>query len=205
MKKLIGRGAEAILYLEKGNLIKKRIKKGYRHKELDLKIRKTCTRKEYRLMNKASHIINIPKILDFCDSDMYISMEFINGKTIRDILDEINKTERNKICSQLGESIALLHNNGIIHGDLTTSNFILKKNKIYFIDFGLGFFSDKLEDKAVDLHLLRQALNSRHYRHSEESFKEILKSYRKKSNNFKKVIERLEVVEKRGRYKRKKK
>jgi len=204
MAKIIGRGAEAILYLDKGNLIKKRIKKGYRHDDLDFKIRKSCTRREYRLMSKAIMIVNVPKIFDFCDADMRIVMEFIDGEVIRDVLDGFDKVKRNKLCNKLGGNVALLHNKGIIHGDLTTSNFILKGGKIYFIDFGLGFFSHKLEDKAVDLHLLRQALESKHYKHFEESFKEVLKGYRKESDDFKGIIERFDAVEKRGRYKRKK-
>ena len=155
-------------------------------------------------MSKAYMVVNVPKIFDFCDVDMRIVMEFIDGEVIRDILDGLDRVKRNKLCNKLGGSVALLHNKGIIHGDLTTSNFILKNSKIYFIDFGLGFFSNKLEDKAVDLHLLRQALESKHYRHFEESFKEVLKGYRKKSDDFKGIIERFDAVEKRGRYKRKK-
>jgi len=202
---IVGRGAEAVLYLEKGNLVKERVKKGYRHKDLDLKIRKSCTRKEFKLMNKAFDVIDVPKIIDFCDSEMKIIMEFVKGGVVKDTLDGFEKGKRNEICFKIGESVALLHNNGIIHNDLTTSNFILKDGKIFFIDFGLGIFSDKIEDKAVDLHLLKQALESKHYRHFEESFKEILKGYKKKSGDYEGVVERLEIVERRGRYKRKSK
>ena len=71
---------------------------------------------------------------------------------------------------------------------------------IFFIDFGLGFISHKFEDKAVDLHLLRQALEAKHFKHWEVLFKQIIKGY-KKSKDVKKVLERLKKVEKRGRYK----
>jgi Kae1-associated kinase Bud32 len=94
-----------------------------------------------------------------------------------------------------------MHDKDIIHGDLTTSNMILKE-KVYFIDFGLGFNSTRIEDKAVDLHLLRQAFESKHYKHFEEFFKEVLEGY-KLSKNWKEVLNRLEKVEMRGRYKRK--
>ena len=77
---------------------------------------------------------------------------------------------------------------------------ILKDNKVYFIDFGLGFISNKIEDKAVDLHLLKQALQSKHYKIYEKGFNYILEGYRK-SKNFENTIKRLEKVEKRGRYK----
>ncbi len=72
--------------------------------------------------------------------------------------------------------------------------------KIYFIDFGLGFQSHKYEDKAVDLHLLRQALEAKHFKHWQELFDEVIKAY-KQSPDFKIVLERLKAVEKRGRYK----
>lgn len=203
MRKVVGRGAEAILYLEGGKIIKERIKKSYRHPEIDMRIRKFCTRRENKLLTSALSLINVPKVFEFSDAEMRIVMEFVDGKTLRDILDDFPKDERLKICEQLGREVALLHDANIIHGDLTTSNFILKDGKIYFIDFGLGFFSTKVEDKAVDLHLLRQALESKHYRHFEDSFEAVISGYRKTSLHAKAVLERFIAVEKRGRYKRK--
>ena len=72
--------------------------------------------------------------------------------------------------------------------------------QLFIIDFGLGFISLKLEDKAVDIHLLRQALEAKHFQHWEILFKEFLKGYNK-SKDANKTIERLTAVEKRGRYK----
>ena len=103
---------------------------------------------------------------------------------------------------ELGQKIALIHNNNIIHGDLTTSNFIFKK-KIYFIDFGLTFESIEIEHKAVDLHLLKQALESKHYKIWEDAYKIALKNYVKEAKDGKEILKRLEEVEKRGRYKHK--
>ncbi len=203
MKKIIGQGAEALLYLHEGKVIKERIKKGYRHPDIDFRIRKTCTRKENKLLNSAYSLINVPKVFEFSDSDMSITMEFISGETIRDILDSMPRSKRLEVCKQIGSSVALLHDSNIVHGDLTTSNFILKDSKVYFIDFGLGFFSTKVEDKAVDLHLLKQALESKHYSHFEDSFNGVMSSYRKESIHASAVLERFAVVEKRGRYKRK--
>jgi len=99
-----------------------------------------------------------------------------------------------------GKKIAKLHNVHIIHGDLTTSN-ILVQDKVYFIDFGLGFVSTKIEDKAVDLHLIKKALESKHYDCAEECFQYILEGYEAESNEFKEIMNRIEKVEKRGRYK----
>ena len=97
---------------------------------------------------------------------------------------------------KLGEQTAKLHDAGIIHGDLTTSNAILRNSDIFVIDFGLSFFSHKIEDKAVDLHLIKQALEAKHYQNWEKLFSAFLKGYKNKE-----VIERLKKVEARGRYK----
>ncbi|MDP2906617.1 MAG: KEOPS complex kinase/ATPase Bud32 [Nanoarchaeota archaeon] len=203
MKTLIAQGAEAKLYKEENTLIKERIKKSYRHEEIDNRIRKTNTRREYKLLDKASKIINVPKLLDYNEKEYRITMEFIPGFTLRDTLDNIPTKKRLELCEQLGKEIARLHNTGIIHGDLTTSNFILKEDKIYFIDFGLGFHSIKIEDKAVDLHLLRQAFESKHYKHFEQSFEAVMKGYKEESKQAKETLDRFDVVEKRGRYKKK--
>ncbi|MEI6850166.1 MAG: serine/threonine protein kinase, partial [archaeon] len=88
----------------------------------------------------------------------------------------------------------------IIHGDLTTSNMIYSKNEVYFIDFGLGYESSNIEDKATDLHLIKQALEAKHFKYFEKLFNSILKGY-KISKNYSLVVKRLEAVEKRGRYK----
>jgi Kae1-associated kinase Bud32 len=75
-----------------------------------------------------------------------------------------------------------------------------EEGNLYFIDFGLGFESAKIEDKAVDLHLIKQALEAKHFQHAGEFFKHVLEGY-KTSKNYKETIKRLELVEKRGRYK----
>jgi len=72
--------------------------------------------------------------------------------------------------------------------------------KVYFIDFGLGFISTKIEDKAVDLHLLRQALEAKHFKNWRILFNEVLKGY-SISKNYNFIISQLEKVERRGRYK----
>jgi Kae1-associated kinase Bud32 len=194
----IGDGAEAVVYLNKGIVIKDRIKKGYRLNEIDEKLRKFRTRRETKILEKL-HAIDfpIPKLILSDDKKMLIKMEFLKGKKLRDVL---NKNNCAKLCKQLGRKIAILHNNSIIHGDLTTSNMMLNK-EIYFIDFGLSFFSEKVEDKAVDLHLLRQALESKHYKIFKNAFKSVLSGYKIKNPDYNLVIKRLEKVESRGRYK----
>jgi TP53 regulating kinase-like protein len=198
---IIGRGAEAILIHENNNLIKKRIKKSYRIDILDQKLRKQRTRKESKLLEKAAKLIPVPKVKKVSDTNMEIDMEFIEGKKLSEHLDSLKNAE--EICIEIGKNTAKLHDAGIIHGDLTTSNMILadKDNKVYFIDFGLGFESNKIEDKAVDLHLIKQALEAKHFNHYEQFFKAILEGY-KASKHHEATINRLKAVEKRGRYKK---
>lgn len=71
--------------------------------------------------------------------------------------------------------------------------------RLYFIDFGLGFISTKIEDRAVDLHLIKQALEAKHFSIHKEAEKIILKSYNSKDRT--RVLEQLKKVEARGRYK----
>ena len=123
-------------------------------------------------------------------------MEFINGKKLSEHLEKLNWKI---ICKELGKSIAKIHNQDIIHGDLTTSNMILKDKELYLIDFGLGFHSRKIEDKAVDLHLLKQALEAKHFDIAREAIQIILNSYN--ANQKPLILERIKKIESRGRYK----
>ena len=74
-----------------------------------------------------------------------------------------------------------------------------EKGKVFFIDFGLSFHSNRIEDKAVDLHLLQQALEAKHFTIWQECWKIILKNY--KPEKYKEIINRVKVIESRGRYK----
>ena len=199
-QKIIQQGAEAIIYLDKDKIIKKRVKKLYRIPEIDEKVRKLRTRSETKLMEKSFELIPVPRIFNSDEKTKEIIMEFIDGKKLSETLDEFPLNEQKKICKIIGENIAKLHDADIIHGDLTTSNILLKNKKVYFIDFGLGFRSYKIEDKAVDLHLIKQALEAKHFQNWEVLVNEILKGY-EISKDFDKIILRLKAVEKRGRYK----
>ncbi|PLW80838.1 Kae1-associated kinase Bud32 [Candidatus Woesearchaeota archaeon] len=189
--KIISQGAEAIIYLTKNNTIKKhRVIKGYRVKEIDSELIKSRTKREIKVLNKIP--INSPKIIS--SGDDFIEMEYVEGIVFKNAFNLDN-------CKVIGEMIADMHDSGIIHGDLTTSNIIEGKDgKIYFIDFGLSFFSEKIEDKAVDLHLLFHALESKHYKNAKEAFELVLEGY-KKSPNSKDVVTRFKIVEKRGKNK----
>lgn len=267
---IIQQGAEAIIILKEverqGTLvpyvIKDRVSKKYRHPTLDEKIIKTRTKKEAKILEKASKLINAPKPTNLKEIEASknhgalgheIEMPFIKGDKLSEKLEEL---DYKKICIQIGNQIAKLHDADIIHGDLTTSNMIwvehpskemleadktqekaakslnqklaIKQNsskdlainknknaeaeheeasnkatskypKLYFIDFGLGFTSERFEDKAVDLHLIKQALEAKHFSIHKECEKIIIENYNSKDRT--KTLEQLKKVESRGRYK----
>ena len=198
MKKIIQQGAEAQILLDKNIIKKRRIRKSYRFLQLDEKIRKQRTKREAKLLEKVSTLIPTPKIFKTDNGKKEIDMEYIKGKKLSEQLDCL--ANKFQIAKQIGKQIALLHDNEIIHGDLTTSNMILKSSTLYFIDFGLSFVSSRIEDKAVDLHLIKQALEAKHFENYKKFFKAVLQGY-KTSKNYKETTKRLEKVEKRGRYK----
>ncbi len=203
-EEIITRGAEAVLIRQGNKLVKRRISKGYRLKEIDEKLRLRRTRQEARLLAKATGMVAVPRVLAVDEKKKELVMEYIGGKKLSEHLDSMPLEKARMLCKKIGESIAKLHDANIIHGDLTTSNMIYveKEDKVYFIDFGLGFHSTRIEDKAVDLHLLKQALEAKHFAHWQELFNAVIDGY-SISENSAKVLERLEKVEKRGRYKHK--
>ncbi|MFA5061086.1 MAG: KEOPS complex kinase/ATPase Bud32 [Candidatus Pacearchaeota archaeon] len=196
--KVIAQGAEAVIFLNNKEINKSRTEKSYRHPLLDEKIRRTRTKSEAKILQKAHEFgINVPKVIKVDKFDLKI--EFIEGDRLSEKLNDYKEEKQTLVMKKVGKQVAKLHKKDIIHGDLTTSNMILREKEVFIIDFGLGFFSSKIEDKAVDLHLIKQALEAKHYQNHEKLFNNFLKGYI--WDDSKKVIERLKVVEKRGRYK----
>jgi len=201
---IIQRGAEAVLYLEeidgKKVLIKDRLPKGYRIPQLDDKIRMQRTRHEEALILKARRAgVHAPSVMEAGESR--IVMEWIEGRKLKDSLNGMARSQRAGIYRLIGESIGRLHSAGIIHGDLTTSNMIFKDNRLFIIDFGLGRISWKIEDQAVDLYLLYEALKSTHLRLLGDAWKSILKAYKQNYAKSNEVLSRLLKIENRRRYK----
>lgn len=195
---IIARGAEATVSLQGKEIVKERIKKGYRLQQLGDALRKKRNRTEASLMREARRAgVFVPQVME--EQDFFIKMEFVAGDKVNDILNDENCLE---IASKIAESITKLHSADIIHGDLTTSNMIIKGDNLYFIDFGLGFFSPRIEDKATDLHLLHEALESTHFDILEKVWSAVLSAYQKVYSDSGKVIKTLAEIEKRGRYKK---
>ncbi len=195
--KLIAQGAEAKLLADDGKLVKERVEKGYRVKELDHKIRKGRTKREAKMLSDARRVgVLTPKVLE--RTDYKIVMENLKGKRVKDVLDGMKKNKREELCRKIGEYVALLHSHDLIHGDLTTSNMILTDD-LYFIDFGLGSHSSSVEDKAIDLYLLYHALVSTHFKVLDEAWKSVLKGY-KSYEQHEDILKRIENIKKRWRY-----
>ena len=195
--KILAQGAEAIITLDKNIITKNRIPKSYRLKKLDDKIRESRTRKEAKILEKASKIISVPRVLK--QSEYSLELEYIDGDKLSQTLNSYPEKKQFEVMEILGEETSKLHAQDIIHGDLTTSNTILKDETVFIIDFGLSFISHRTEDKAVDLHLIKQALEAKHFSIHKECERIILEDYNSKDKE--KVLEQLKKVEERGRYK----
>ena len=186
MMKKIGHGAEAEIFKDKDLVIKKRVKKGYRHPDIDTKIRRERTKKESRLLKKIRGL-RVPKVNRVGEFD--ISLEFIEGEVLKNL-------PLKNLSQKMGEVVGKLHDQGVYHGDLTTSNMILEHNEIVLIDFGLANRGN-IEDFATDIKVLFEVADATHKDFSRLKF---FKGYSKFMKKEKEVKKRLEKVYTRGRY-----
>src|SRR5574341_514626 len=154
---IIASGAEAVIALEGDTIIKTRIQKRYRLKEIDEILRRERTRTEARLISEARRCgVPTPIIRDVVDFE--IRMEYINGAALKNVINP-------QLSERTGELIGRLHTCGIVHGDLTTSNILLKDGKLFLIDFGLSYLDKTVEARGVDIHVLFQTFESTHESH----------------------------------------
>jgi TP53 regulating kinase-like protein len=205
---LLKKGAEASLFLKSWHgrkvIVKTRLPKQYRPAELDKKIRSYRTTHEPQLMHEAKRAgVSTPTIFLVNLKNMAITMEFVEGKQMKQVLPKVSRKDQQKLCLRIGELIGKMHRHGLVHGDLTTSNMILTgENKIFLVDFGLGEKNAEVEARGVDLHLMKRALQSTHYKFAEDCFKHVLKGYSTVLGveEAGKVFEKIREIERRGRY-----
>ncbi len=204
MERLISKGAESDIYLGPwGELLavyKVRVRKPYMVEELDSYLRKTRTVREAKMLRAARSLVPTPHVFYVGLKTYTIVMEYVEGDTMKSLIDE-----KPDLGYFAGSYIAKLHNGGIAHGDPNTSNFILsrKENKWYLIDFGLSYNTSRIEDYAVDIHLFREILNVQHADVYEEAFNSFLNGYFSQSAISRDVmIKKVEEIERRGRYAR---
>ena len=204
-KKILYRGAEAEIclstYMGKTVVQKRRIKKAYRIPEIDSLLIASRTKEESKLIAESrTHGVSVPLLYDVDLASGIITMEYLQGKRIKDILHTLQESERKHLCYEIGMGIARLHNHDIIHGDITTSNMILLDNRIHFIDFGLGCKNGELEAKGVDLHVLMEAFESTHSQYP-KCFSYVFEGYSKQFHgDASAVMNKIDDIVQRGRY-----
>ena len=182
-------GAEATVTVSE-EVTKDRKEKEYRHPELDERIRKERNKQETRILKKArQNGVNVPEVIETSETDF--QMEKIEGEILKESVDE-----NPELVKKLANQVVRLHSADIIHGDLTTSNAMATAEEVYLIDFGLASHSDRVEDKAVDIHLLKQVFRASHTEKLWEIFAE---KYREEGNG--EVVEKVSEIEERARYK----
>jgi len=201
--KLVKKGAEADLYQTNWQnskaILKIRKAKKYRNSLLDSKIRKHRTIKESQMLSLVkSYGISAPLVYFVNLQNTSITMQEIPGTPVHDLPE----SKIIKLSKDIGKLVGTLHKNGVMHGDLTTSNFILFQNKVYVIDFGLSQISIKPEDHAVDLRLIKEILNSAHAKIMASSWKNFLNGYKSivGSAYYAKITKLVSDIESRGRY-----
>ena len=199
----IGRGAEATIrmtdFYGRPAVVKSRVKKGYRHPDLDRHLRMLRTRTEVRVMVDARKAgVRSPVIYDVDLDNGEITMEFLEGDSVKHILDA-HPERMEEICDKIGSAVAKLHNNRISHGDLTTSNMIMVGDDICMIDFSMGDTRVDIEQMGVDLRLLERAFTSAHST-MDGAFERIISSYRSEMTIAPQVLSKVEEIKGRARY-----
>ena len=204
----IKRGAEASIWkmtlFGKKCVAKVAEPKLWRVKELDERLRSERIQNEARTNLKCMRLgIPVAPIVYVDRATTTLVLEELNGGTVKQLIfDHASDTEEDPIVVQamieMGQIIAKLHENNIIHSDLTTSNFVLHDGKVRIIDFGLSFISTMFEDMAVDLYVLERAFNSSHPG-KQNLVNIILDTYCQSTEKSKFVMKRLKKVRSRGR------
>lgn len=203
--KLVSRGAEADIYKTRWNgaeaILKIREPKGYRDPSLDARIRARRTSKEAQMISHArSSGVPAPLVYFVDRGSASIVMQYVGGRTVHDM----DGSEIVSLSDRMGRYAGTLHKSGVMHGDLTTSNFILSSGMLFMIDFGLAQNTPRAEDHAVDLRLIKEILNSAHAAVMRPAWDRFLKGYSLAvgSRRAGAVTRLVAEIEKRGRYAR---
>jgi len=213
---VIAQGAEARVYgvdfLNRACVVKHRFRKAYRLPVLDEKLTRSRLAGEARAMVRARRAgVRAPCVVHVDAARGCVYSERVEGRTLKETLRRRRETsdgndaegEREALKTygrDIGEQIAKLHDAGIVHGDLTTSNFMVRDadGKVVVVDFGLSYPSDAAEDKGVDLYVLERAITAAHPSQT-FLFDVIIDTYEKKSKMWCATLNRFAEVRARGR------
>ncbi|RNJ27199.1 bifunctional N(6)-L-threonylcarbamoyladenine synthase/serine/threonine protein kinase [Halosegnis longus] len=145
------RGAEAVVTMGE-RVRKERVGKAYRHPTLDERLRSERTRQEARLTNLARREgVPTPVVFDVDDTDHVLEFERVGDRDLREALTEPN-------VRAVGRHLAACHDAGFVHGDPTPRNARVGEERVFLIDFGLGYHTKHVEDYAMDLHVFEGSL-----------------------------------------------
>lgn len=201
----IYQGAEATLtaglYLGRLAVVKRRQPKGYRIEELEATITRARMRNEARLMRRARVAgVDVPVVLAADPPAQTIVLEYLGRHALRSTYDAMPAARRRATARKAGRAAGLLHKAGVVHGDLTTSNMIVRGDRLYLIDFSLGRVADDTEDRAVDLKAFKDSFVATHLEHGRE-FGEVLRGYAESMGaQAKRVTDHIKRIERRRRY-----
>jgi N6-L-threonylcarbamoyladenine synthase/protein kinase Bud32 len=152
------RGAEAVVELDPPESVtKRRVRKAYRHADLDERLRRRRTRTEARLTSEARRLgVPTPLVRDVDPPAGRLRVEHVGRADLRTALSEPR-------VRAVGRHLAQCHAGGFVHGDPTPRNVRVgggdgEDDRVYLIDFGLGYSTDDVEDHAMDLHVFEGAL-----------------------------------------------
>lgn len=198
------KGAEAAVsrstYLGRRVVVKTRMPKSYRDPVLDSRIRSQRTRAEARLVREARIAgVGTPLIYSVDLSKGEIVMENVGGTTVKSLLDD-NPESASGVCESIGRDLARLHDAGISHGDLTTSNMMCRDGGgICYIDFSMGASDITEEEMGTDLRLLERALASAHP-DVPDAYDMVAEAYAVAKKDAQGVFDKIEEIKARGRY-----
>jgi N6-L-threonylcarbamoyladenine synthase/protein kinase Bud32 len=201
---VIGRGAEAIVTVGRfGDITtaeKRRVPKGYRHPEIERALTLSRVRSESRMLIAMRGAgIRTPYIFDVDEVGMTIRMELLRGPRLASILNTLGSDAQERSVREMGRTAGILHRNDMVHGDLTTSNFIMMEHGLGLIDCSLAERTEELEKKGVDLRLFFEVFHSTHQ--GLERFKGSFRSgYDSEYPDSAIVWEKLSEINSRGRY-----
>ncbi|WP_248908215.1 bifunctional N(6)-L-threonylcarbamoyladenine synthase/serine/threonine protein kinase [Halocatena marina] len=146
------RGAEATVEHVGETMVKTRVPKRYRHPALDERLRRERIRSEARVTSDSRRAgVPTPVLRDVDVPEHRLVFEHVGNADLRDDLTEAHVRD-------VARSLATLHDVGIVHGDPTTRN-VRVEGQTWLIDFGLAYYSDTVEDYAMDLHVFHQSLD----------------------------------------------
>jgi N6-L-threonylcarbamoyladenine synthase/protein kinase Bud32 len=186
-------GAEATVSFDGERVLKRRLPKEYRHPELDARLRRNRTVLEARLTSQARREgVPTPVVRDVDVREATLTLQHVGDA---DLAADPTPARTRRV----GEALATVHAGGFVHGDPTTRNVRIdaEDDRVFLIDFGLGYHTGHVEDHAMDLHVFEQSVAGT--TENPEALIEAFEAGYAEAGD-PDVLERLAEIEGRGRY-----